>query len=48
MKASYWIGELKIEAGREVLADTAANDRNPAVKREAERALAKLGPVRNP
>ena len=46
VKAAYWIGELKIENGRDTLAETAANDRDPAVRREAEKALAKLGAAR--
>jgi len=48
LKAAYWLGELKIENGRDVLTEVAANDRDPAVKREAQKALAKLGPAKAP
>ena len=40
---AYWIGQLKIEAGREVLEEVATNDRDLAVQEAAQGALTKLG-----
>ncbi len=46
-KCAYWIGELKIERGRDTLIDKAANDPDPEVKKEAAAALKKLGKAEN-
>lgn len=48
LKAAYWLGELKLENGRDLLTEVAAGDRDPGVRREAQRALAKLGPTKAP
>ena len=48
MKAAFWIGELKIESGRDLLTEVSANDRDYRLRREAEKALAKLGTARTP
>lgn len=48
LKAAYWLGELKLENGRDLLTEVAASDGDPAVRREAQRALAKLGPAKAP
>jgi HEAT repeat protein len=42
-KAAYWIGELRIERGRDLLAAVAANDSDAEVRKIAAAALAKLG-----
>lgn len=46
-KCAYWIGELKIERGRDTLIDKATNDPDPEVKKEAAAALKKLGKAEN-
>ena len=45
--SAYWLGELQIERGRDVLANAAANDPDPEVKRIAAEALKKLPPEEN-
>ena len=42
-KAAYWIGELKVEAGRDLLVEVAKSDNVVNVKVEAAAALKKLG-----
>jgi HEAT repeat protein len=42
-KAAYWIGELRVEAGRDLLLEVAQSDNVVAVRAEAASALKKLG-----
>ena len=42
-KAAYWIGELKVEAGRDLLLEVAESDKVVGVRVEAATALKKLG-----
>ncbi|MBS1810911.1 MAG: HEAT repeat domain-containing protein [Acidobacteria bacterium] len=41
---AYWLGQLKVEVGRDVLTDVAANDVDETVKKTAAEALKLLGP----
>jgi HEAT repeat protein len=41
--AAYWIGELRLERGRDALGEVAANDPDAEVRKVAAAALAKLG-----
>lgn len=45
IKAAYWLGQLQIESGRDILTEAAANDRDARVREVAAQALAKLKPI---